>query len=150
MATPIIYRSESQAQWGRGIVAEDNGDKVVLLFENDTSPKTFKKASLALGLTTVELPAAEAVALEEKLRNRRRPTVLTSAEKKKRDEKKAKTAAAKALKPPKPPKPPKEPKAPKVPKEKKAKASRAKKEAEPEAESESESEAEPESESDSE
>lgn len=94
-SVPTIYRSESQPQWGRGTVTEEAGDKVVVVFEHESSPKTFKKAMLDKGLTAVEMTPNEARELEEKLRGKRRPAVLTSAEKKKRDEKKAKTSAAK-------------------------------------------------------
>lgn len=68
---PIIYSNPKQPEWGYGVVLEERGDKLELHFEKG-GPRVFRSASNIL--ERVELPRAEAKALDVSLRGRRAPS----------------------------------------------------------------------------
>lgn len=68
---PIIYANPKQPEWGYGVVLEERGDKLALHFEKG-GPRVFRSGSNIL--ERVELPRAEAKALDVSLRGRRAPS----------------------------------------------------------------------------
>lgn len=72
---PIIYANPKQPDWGYGVLLEERANKLELHFQN-AGPRIFRSAANIL--ERVELPNAEAKALDASLRGRRAPTRTTS------------------------------------------------------------------------
>ena len=91
--TPTLFVLESQPDWGRAVLLDDNEGKLVLLFEHG-GRRVFKKSQVK-GLNPVELSTDEAKTVDARLRGRTPPT---SAAARKIAKAKAK-AKAKAVRP---------------------------------------------------
>jgi hypothetical protein len=69
--TPTLFVLESQPDWGRATLLDDNEGKLVLFFENG-GRRVFKKAQVK-GLKPAELSADEAKTVDARLRGRTPP-----------------------------------------------------------------------------
>jgi hypothetical protein len=77
-----LFRHSIHAEWGHGIIVEENADRIYLQFEHGGRRGFVNAAKYREHLVSVELPSAEAAAVRSELKKHLpKPTKATSRKK---------------------------------------------------------------------
>jgi len=77
-----LFRHSIHAEWGHGIIVEENADRIYLQFEHGGRRGFVNAAKYREHLISVELPSAEAAAVRSELKKHLpKPTKATSRKK---------------------------------------------------------------------